>query len=126
MKDFLNFCKSYFISKGICYDDEITLAENNNVLTKNSKISDAFKNNFVNITEELGIYKSGYIPPDSIDIADRIKCFNNYPSIKMSKEKYKCLFHFSFEFVSTEQSLKYINQIDRIKFPVEKYLQTSK
>ena len=58
VKDFWIFYKSYFNSKGICYDDEVTLAENN--VLKNSEISETLKNNFVNITEELE-YTNGEI-----------------------------------------------------------------
>ena len=58
VKDFWIFYKSYFNSKGICYDDEVTLAKNN--VLKNSEISETLKNNFVNITEELE-YKNGEI-----------------------------------------------------------------
>ena len=39
---------------------------------KNPQISETFNNYFVNKTEELGIYKWGNVPPDSIDLADRI------------------------------------------------------
>ena len=72
MKDFWNFCKPYFTSKRIFNNNKITLVENNKVLMKNPQISETFNNYFVNKTEELGIYKWGNVPPDSIDLADRI------------------------------------------------------
>ena len=85
------------------------LVEDNKVFRKNSEIYEIFNNYFVDITEELGIYKWGCNPPDCIDLADRIKCFNHL-SIQTIKDKYRCSFHFNFEFVS--KVLKYINQID--------------
>ena len=46
------FCKSYFTSKGVCIDETIILLEKEEVLKKDSKISDTFSNYFVNITAE--------------------------------------------------------------------------
>ena len=57
LKDFWNFCKPYFTSKGVCNDEKIILVEKEEFLRKDSKISDTFNNYFVNITDELGIYK---------------------------------------------------------------------
>ena len=52
VKDFWNFFKPYFTRKGVCNDEIIILVKKEEVLTKDSKISDTF-----NVTDELGIYK---------------------------------------------------------------------
>ena len=38
--------------------------------------------------------------------------FNNHPSIQLIKDKYQQSFDFKFEFVSTKQLLKCVNEID--------------
>ena len=62
VKDFWNFCKPYFTNKGVCNDEKIILVEKEEVLRKDSKISDTFSIYFLNITDKLGIYKWGNIP----------------------------------------------------------------
>ena len=57
LKDFWNFCKPYFTNKGVCNDEKIILVEKEEVLRKDSKTYDTFNNYFVNVTNELGIYK---------------------------------------------------------------------
>ena len=112
VKDFWNFCKPYFTNKGVCDDEKIILFEKEEVLRKDSKISDTFNNYFVNITDELGIYKWGNIPQNCLDSTEKIKYFNNHPSIKTIKDKFRNSFSFKFEFVSTDIVLRCINEID--------------
>ena len=52
MKDFWNFCKRCFTRKGVCKDEKNIFVAKDEVLTKDSKISDTFNNCFVNIIEE--------------------------------------------------------------------------
>ena len=85
VNDFWNFCKPYFTNKGVCNDEKIIIVEKEEVLRKDSKISDTFNNYFVNITDELGIYNWGNIPQNCLDITEKIKYFNNHPSIKTTK-----------------------------------------
>ena len=106
LKDFWNFCKPYFTSKGVCNDEKIILVEKEEFLRKDSKISDTFNNYFVNITDELGIYKWGNIPQNCLDSTEKIKYFNNHPSIKTIKDKFRNSFSFKFEFVSTDIVLR--------------------
>ena len=54
--DFWNYCKHYFTNKGICNDDRIILVEKNEILNKDSDISETFNKHFVNITKDLGIF----------------------------------------------------------------------
>ena len=67
MKDFWNFCKPYFTNKGVCNDKKIILVEKEEVLRKDSKISDTFNEYFVNISDELRIYNRGNIPENCLD-----------------------------------------------------------
>ena len=57
VKDFWNFSKCYFTDKGVCNDEKMILVEKEEVPRKDSQISDTFNNYFVNITDEIGIYK---------------------------------------------------------------------
>ena len=41
---------------GVCNDDSIILVENDNILNKDSDISETFNNYFVTITKDLGIF----------------------------------------------------------------------
>ena len=99
------FCKSYFTSKGVCIDETIILLEKEEVLKKDSKISDTFSNYFVNITAELGIYKWGNIPKNYLGSTGKIqyfnKYFNNHSSIETMKNEFRSSFNFKFEFFST-------------------------
>ena len=88
------------------------LVEKDDVLSKYSKISDTLNNYFVNITDKLGIYNWGNILQNCLDITENIKYFNNQPSIKTIKDKFRKSFRFKFEFVSVDKVLRYINEID--------------
>ena len=88
------------------------LVEKEEVLRKDSKISDTFNNYFVNITDELGICKWGNIPQNCLDSTEKIKYFNNRPSIKTVRDKFRNSFNFKFEFDSTDIVLRCINEID--------------
>ena len=112
VKDFWNFCKPYFTNKGVCNDEKIILVEKEEVLRKDSKISDTFNNYFVNITDELGIYKWGNIPQNCLDSTEKTKYFSNHPNIITIKDKFRNSFNFKFEFVSADIVLRGINAID--------------
>ena len=109
VKDFWNFCKPYFTNKGFCNDEKIILVEKEEVLRKDSKISDTFTNYFVNITDELGIFKWGNIPQNCLDSTEKINYCSNHPSIMTIKDKFRNSFNFKFEFVSTDIVLRCIN-----------------
>ena len=109
VKDFWNYCKPYFTNKGICNDGRIILVENDNILNKDSDISETFNNYFVNITKDLGIFDWA---DDSSDRSNIFACIQIYPSIQMIKHKYQNSFNFKFELVSTDQVIKFIDEID--------------
>ena len=112
VKDFWNFCKPYLTNKGVCNDEKIILVEKEEVLRKDSKISDTFNNYFVNITDELGIYKWGNIPQNYLESTEKIKYFINHTSIKTIKDKSRNSFNFKLEFVFTHIVLTCINETD--------------
>ena len=66
------------------------------------------------MTDELGRYMRGIIPQNYLDSTEKIKYFNNHPSIKTIKDRFRNSFNFKFEFVSTEMP-RYINEIDNKK-----------
>ena len=112
VKDFWNFCKPYFTNKGVCKNERIILVEKEEVLRKDSKISDTFNNYFVNITDELGIYEWGNIPQNCLDSTEKIKYFSNHRSIITVKGKFRNSYNFKSEFVSTDIVLRCIREID--------------
>ena len=87
------------LEKGVCNDEKIILVEKEEVIRKDSKISGIFNNYFANMTDELGIYNWGNVPQNCLAITEKIKYFNNHPSIKTIKDKFKKSFSLKFEFV---------------------------
>ena len=81
IKDYWNYCKPYFTSKGICNDDRIILVENDQILDKDSDISETFNNYFVNITKDLGIFDWADDSSDCSNIFTRMSSFSNHPSL---------------------------------------------
>ena len=74
---FLNIPKEYskeiFVTnKGVCNDEKTILVEKEEVLRKDSKISDTFNNCFFNIPDELRIYNWGCIPQNCLDILKKL------------------------------------------------------
>ena len=112
VKDFWNYCKPYFTNKGICNDDRIILNENNEILNKDSDISETFNKYFVNLTKDLGIFDWGDGSFDHLNIFQRISAFDNHPSIQLIKNKYQNTFKFKFKPVTTEQIITFIDEID--------------
>ena len=115
VKDFWNYCKPYFTNKGICNDDRIILVEKNEILNKDSDISETFNKYFVNITKDIGIFDWGDGLFDHLNIFQRISTFDNHPSIQLIKNKYQNTFKFKFKPVTTEQIITFIDEIDSNK-----------
>ena len=112
VKDSWNYCKPYFADKGICNDDKIILVENDKVLYKDSDIYENFNSYFVNIKKYLGIFNCVDDSSDRSNIFTQMSSFSNYPSIQMIKDKYQNSFNFKFELASTDQIIKFIDEID--------------
>ena len=111
VKDFRNYSKPYFTRKGICNDDRIILVENDIMLNKDSDISETFYNCFVNITKDLGIFDWADDSSENSNIFQQMSSFSNHPSIQMIKDKYQISFNFKFELVSTDQVIKFVDEI---------------
>ena len=60
----------------------------------------------------MGIFNWGNISQSCLDITEKNKYFNNHPSIKTIKDKFRKSFNFKFEFASADKILRYINEID--------------
>ena len=94
--DLWNYCKSYFMNKGICNDDRIILIENGKIWNKNLDISETFNNYFVNIIKDLGIFDWADDSSDRSDLFTWISSFSDHPSNQMIKDKYQNSFSFKF------------------------------
>ena len=69
--------------------------------------------NYFNITDEFGNWENWEEGPlHHSKLAEQINHFDNHSSSKLVMYKYQKPFNFSLEFVSINQMLKYINQID--------------
>ena len=112
VKDFWNYCKLYFTKKGICNNDSIILVENDNILNKDSDISETFNNYFANITKDLGTFDWADDSLDRSNIFTGMSSFSNHPIIQTIKDKYQNSFNFKFEFASNDQVIKFIDEID--------------
>ena len=88
------------------------LVENDKILNKDSDIYETFNNYFVSITKDLGIFDWAEDFSNLSNIFTRMSSFSNHPSIQMIKDKYQNSFNFKFELVSTDQVIKFIDEID--------------
>ena len=91
----MNYCKPYITNKGIFNDEPIILVGNNQVLRKNIKICKMFNDYFVNITDELDIYKWGEDVTYYSKLTGRMDVFKNHASIRLIKDKYQQSFDFN-------------------------------
>ena len=64
------------------------------------------------LTLDLGIFDWADDSLDRSNIFTQMSSFSNHPSIQMIKDKYQNSFNFKFELVSTDQVIKFINEID--------------
>ena len=69
VKDFWNYCKSYFPNNGICNDETIILLENYGILNKDSDISEIFNNYFILlILQKIWEYSTGLMTLQTVRI----------------------------------------------------------
>ena len=75
---------------------------------KKCEICNIFNNYFVNVNEELGIYKKGNIPVDCYYLADRIKCLSTIQTSEWVKENINRRFILTLSLFLP----KYVKQLD--------------
>ena len=60
----------------------------------------------------MGIFYWAVDSSNRSNIFTRMSSFSNHPSVQMIKDKYQNVFNFKFELVSTDQIIKFIDEID--------------
>ena len=93
-------------------NNRIVLVKNDEILNKGFGIFPVFNNYFVNITQDLGIFDWAEDTWDRSNVFSRMSGFRNNPTIQMIKHKYQNSFNFKFELVSTDEVIKFLDEID--------------
>ena len=93
-------------------NNRIVLVKNDEILNKDFGIFPVFNNYFVNITQDLGIFDWAEDTWDRSNVFSRMYGFRNNPTIQMIKHKYQNSFNFKFELVSTDEVIKFLDEID--------------
>ena len=98
-------------------DERVTLAENNKVVSDESKLVEIFRKYFGNIVQNLEIDSLTNISSDNdaVTIRKAIEKFQNHPSIKVIREKIGTINNFSFDLINPECISKIINNLDSSK-----------
>ena len=80
-------------------DEQITLVENNKVVSGESKLVEIFSKSFGNIVQNLGINGLTNISSDNdaLTIRQAIEKYQNHPSIKVIQENIDTANNFSFD-----------------------------
>ena len=112
-----NKCKPYFSNNQSKNDSNITLIEKNELLLKNTKVSDVFSSYLQSIINSLDLFEWPLRWTDQIyDRVDRIidsLCF--HPSIKNIKRNYKITNKFSFKPVFEDFVKNIVNDLSSNK-----------
>ena len=93
-------------------DEPIILGENKKIFRRNAENRKKFNDYLVNIADELDVYNWGEDVSYYLKLTSRMSVFNNHRSIRLIKYKYHQSLDFQFEFVSTNQVLECVNEID--------------
>ena len=100
-------------------NENITLVENNNIITSETEIAEKLNAFFSNIVKELNIKVKEHLLCDVSDINDpverAIQKYKNHPSIQMIKETFDSSKTFSFDLVSSDTIFKEIVSLDTKK-----------
>ena len=75
------------------------------------------------IFQKIWAYSTGLIIPRTVNIFTGVSSVSNHSSIQMFKDKYQNSFNFKFEPVSTDQFIKFTDEIGCKKVQVEIYQQ---
>ena len=102
-------------------NERITLAENNKVVSGESKLVEIFNKYFGNIVQNLGIdgLTNTSSDNDAVTIRQAIEKYQNHPSIKVIRENIDTTNNFSFELINPECISKIINNLDTSKVTQE-------
>ena len=115
IKKFWKIVKSLFSEK-VNTDENITLVENNNIISSEIEIAKNLNGFFSNIVKELTIKVKEDLLCDVLDINDPVKRaiqkYKNHPSIQMIKETFDSNKTFSFDLVSSDTIFKEIVSLD--------------
>ena len=117
-----------FLSDKNMMDDNITLVENDEIITDDLKIAEIFNNFFSEIVPNLNITTNEDILTDTSIIDDpvlkAIKKYGNHPSIKMIEEKIEHSETFTFQKANSAEIEKNIRNLDILKACQENYIPT--
>ena len=85
-------------------DEQITLVENNKVVSGESKLVEIFSKSFGNIVQNLGINGLTNISSDNdaLNIRQAIEKYQNHPSIKVIQENIDTANNFSFDLINRQ------------------------
>ena len=97
-------------------NENITLVENNNIISSEIEIAEKLNAFFSNIVKELNIKVKEDLLCDVSDINDpverAIQKYKNHPSIQMIKETFDSYKMFSFDLVSSDTIFKQMLSLD--------------
>ena len=100
-------------------NENITLVENNNIISSEIEIAEKLNAFFSNIVKELNIKVKEHLLRDVSDINDpverAIQKYKNHPSIQMIKQTFDSNKTFSFHLVSSDTIFKKIVSLDTKK-----------
>ena len=117
-KNFWKIVKPLFSEK-VNTDENITLVENNNIVSSEIEIAEKINVFFSNTVKELNIKVKEYLLCDVSDINHpierTIRKYKNHPSIQMIKETFDSNKRFSFDLVSSNIIFREIVSLDTKK-----------
>ena len=108
-----------FFSEKVNTNENITLVENNNIISSEIEIAEKLNAFFSNIVKELNIKVKEDLLCDVSDINDlverAIQKYKNHPSMQMIKETFDSNKTFSFDLVLSDTIFKEIFSLDTKK-----------
>ena len=98
-------------------NERIALAENNKVVSGESKLVEIFNKYFGNIVQNLGIdgLTNTSSDNDTVTIRPAIEKYQNHPSIKVIRENIDTTNNFSFDLINPECIRQIVNSLDTSK-----------
>ena len=98
-------------------NERITLAENNKVVSGESKLVEIFNKYFGNIVQNLGIdgLTNTSSDNDTVTIRQTIEKYQNHPSIRVIRKNIDTTNNFSFDLINPECIRQIVNSLDTSK-----------